>query len=107
MKCQEDSPFAPLIMTDDLSGNHTYQGFFVANNFAQFSVPLLSLTQTEADELLRISKEFPPPPEGDIADVCVSDSGFAVSNFDIAMISMILIATFSVSCAFKCHLNRW
>ena len=106
MKCQEDSPFAPKIVTDDVSGNHTYPGV-IFDNFAQFSVPLLSLNQTEGEELLRISKEFPPPPEGDIADVCVSDSGFAVSNFDIAMISLILIATFSVSCALKCHLNRW
>ena len=73
VKCQEDSPFAPQIMTD----------YF----------PLLSLNQTEVEELLFISKEFPPPPEGEIADVC-DPGGFPVGNFDIAMIS--LIAIFSV-----------
>jgi len=59
VKCQEDSPFAPQ-RTDDIS------------------VPLLSLTQAEGEELLRISKDFPPPPEGDIVDVCVQ-GGIAFS----------------------------
>ena len=80
------------------------EAFFV--NFAQFSVPLLSLTQAEGEELLRISKDFPPPPEGDIVDVCVQ-GGIAVSYFDIAMISLILIAIFSVFSTHKCHLKQW
>jgi len=61
VKCQEDSPFAPQIMTDDVS------------------VPFLSLTETEGEELLLISKEFPPPPEGEIADVC-DPGGFPFSQ---------------------------
>ena len=103
MKCQEDSPFAPKIVTDDVSGNHTYRGV-IFDNFAQFSVPLLSLNQTEGEELLRISKEFPPPPEGDIVDICVHGA-IAVSNCDITMISLISIAIFSGDSAHKCHLN--
>jgi len=77
VKCQEDSPFAPQIMTDDVS------------------VPFLSLTETEGEELLLISKEFPPPPEGEIVDVCednqalhVNISSSTIGNFGCNYISL-------------------
>ena len=93
-------------MTDDFSGYHTCQGFFVADNFAQFSVPFLSLNQTEGEELLLISKEFPPPPEGEIVDVC-DGNPLKVGNFYSASISLTSIAIFSGASACKCLLNEW
>jgi len=43
------------------------------------SVPFLSLTETEGEELLLISKEFPPPPEGEIVDVCEGNQDLHVN----------------------------
>ena len=36
----------------------------------QISASVLSLNQTEGEELLRISQTFPPPPEGQLVDFC-------------------------------------
>ena len=43
-------------------------------NVAAASV--LSLNETEGEELLRISQTFPPPPEGEVVDFCLGDCGF-------------------------------
>ena len=36
---------------------------------------MLSLNKTEGEELIRISQAFPPPPEGEVVDICDGDCG--------------------------------
>ena len=40
----------------------------------QNAASVLSLNQTEGEELLRISQAFPPPPEGELVDFCDGDT---------------------------------
>merc|ERR1712012_1007754 len=57
VKCQQDSEFPPLPTSDHDLGE----------------APVLSLNETEGDELLRLSQAFPPPPEGEVLNICSPD----------------------------------
>ena len=36
----------------------------------KLSASVLSMNETEGEELLRLSKTFPPPPEGEVLNIC-------------------------------------
>ena len=54
----------------------------------QNAASVLSLNQTEGEELLRISQAFPPPPEGQLVDFCDGDTSVPCSKLEFIWICL-------------------
>ena len=86
VKCQQDSDFAPQLVTGgQIEGIEMI--LIVQMTLRQIAASVLSLNETEGEELLGISQAFPPPPEGEVVDFCVGDCALDVLVSEVSEIS--------------------